>query len=83
MDVVAVQTYFSVEILSFFETLLQVRRPAEVKRGMGGESTTVSTVDANVSLNDLMKDVLFLGNRCKPWTSFIQCLLVASTGLGL
>lgn len=27
MDVVAVQTYFSVEILAFFETLLQIRRP--------------------------------------------------------
>lgn len=39
MDVVSVQTYFSMDILAFFETLLQIRRPVLI----GNELVDVST----------------------------------------
>ena len=62
MDVVAVQTFFSAEILAFFETLLQIRRPFRVGRDLY-ETTSAAPGEAgvetcNVSVRLLCRDMV-------------------------
>lgn len=50
MDVVAVQTYFSMEILAFFETLLQIQRPVLLGNDLVDVSTAAITAMAQKGL---------------------------------